>query len=644
MGKTTATLTSARWAKVTRALSADEIDEAIGVGLLRIELTAKPLPKPARNPSVRFASARAGNLFSYSGDETVAAAAGFLQSIWPLSIHQLNLKHLLDLTQAQMKELGSHGFLETVREAEVGVESVEPASPFAERHLDTGQVADFAFFADARLAHRAKVTTASSDLRGAINVAYSYALHARSTSRPVLIIVPDHFHLRAVIRRLLPVEASVFVHADVLTRAEESALAQSLAAGETTTVIGRRSAIHLAARMHFDRVIILDAGNELVRSPEAPRLSAVDLALILSGVLGIKLLLHFYTPHPLVQTAGIDRASAVQWQLIAATEEEPKTSEVEPPVLPEDSTLTGLSHIVDQLSLIAAKHAPLLVMEQALGTTSGVFCALCFSPIACPECGRAIHRRSTAGVYLCPACGFGSQSIACAECGGTEVSFRRWGVESVFSALKERMGGAVGWLSTETPSADLATVSRRTVVVSTTLALTHHWDFEPAAIAFVRPETHWTGVAFRGPFARLEFLLRPLARFGSIEGSYIVTDWGDHPVFQALVGGYLSEFMAQEMELRRKFKLLPFAERIEVTVRAKKPALVREIRNAIVEAMRSDGALVLAGGPVKLHAVRRGNVELKVAATYKEGAPVLLRDAIRAARERAEVVPEVFYF
>ena len=637
-------MTSARWAKVTRSLSAEEIDEAIGVGLLRIELTAKLLPKPARNQSVRFASDRAGNLFSCSGDETVAAAAGFLQSIWPLSIHQLNLKHLLDLAQAQMKDLGAHGFLEIVREPEVGVASSEPASPFAEHRLDAGDVADFAFFAQPKLPQRATVTTASSDLRGAINIAYSYALRAHDTSRPVLIIVPDHFHLRAVMLRLLPIEPSVFVHADGLTRAEESALAESLAAGETTTVIGRRSAIHLAARMHFDRIIILDAGSELMRSPEAPRLSAVDLALILSGLLGVKVLLHFYTPHPLAQTAGAHRASAVRWQLIVATEEEPKTSEVEPPVLPEDSKSTGLSHIIDQLSLIAARHAPLLVMEQALGTTSGVFCALCFSPIACPECGRAIHRRSSAGVYLCPTCGFGSESIACAECGGTEVSFRRWGVESVFGALKERMGGAVGWLSTETPSAELATLSRRSIVVSTTLALTHHWDFAPEAIAFVRPETHWTGVAFRGPFARLEFLLRPLARFQSIESTYIITDWGDHPVFAALAAGNLRDFLADEMELRRKFKLLPFAERVEVTVRAKKAAVVREIRDSLVEAMRVDGALVLAGGPVRLRAVRRGNVELKVAATYKEGAPVLLRDAIRAARERAEVVPDVFYF
>jgi primosomal protein N' len=649
-GRSSADITSARWSKVIRSVTPDEIDEAVSSGLVRIQLAAKPLPKPARNPSLRFDEDKLHGLFAETGDEDVLAAAGFLQTIWPLSIRQINLKNIMELTAAQLRQLSGHHSREAAEpNRSVAARALKRALP-AEAALDHAQVAGLAFFDGIHARHRLRVKTVSADITSAVEAAYSHALHSWNCSRPLLIIVPDYYHLQRLMRRLMPIEGSVFLHSDAMSRGEDAALHASLASGETTTVVGRRSALYLAARVQFERILILDAGSEYMRSPEAPRVSAVDAALVLSEVLGVNVSLYFYSPHPLCLGAGLEKTSATKWQLVAAAEEKPALTEeseeplVGPPMLLEEARSEATSKIAEQIALIAARHSPLLVLQQALGTTSGVFCVRCYSPVPCPECGRALHRRAEKGLYVCHFCGFSAADVTCAECGGSDVSFRNWGVESLYEALGERLGAEVGWLSTEALPSDRLILPRKKVVVATTYAFTYEWDFQPEAVAFVRPETHWTGTAFRGPFARLDFLARPLARFPSIASSYIITDWGDHPVFTALAAGDLRDFLAQEMELRRKFKLVPYAERVEVTIRARNATIVTAARASIIEAMRSDGALVLAGGPVRTRKVRRKNIELKVAATYKDCTPNLLREAIRAARERAEVVPEVFYF
>jgi primosomal protein N' len=252
--------------------------------------------------------------------------------------------------------------------------------------------------------------------------------------------------------------------------------------------------------------------------------------------------------------------------------------------------------LMEKIALCLERQQRLLLLVLARGWASALICRNCSYILPCPDCGRTISVQN--GALICRYCQAGwPKPTLCPECNAADLREVGEGVGRVAKELANHFSQAtIQEVSSDQPTYDGA--------VQLTVATEKIISFPEAAfdgVVFLSIDRLLSGATLRGSWELAGYLLHFGGRTTELT---IQTYLPDHPLWGLVGQGKVREFFQHELELRRRYKLPPYAERFEVVgqnsnlenltrssaeIEAKLQALVESIQIGPLEVDRAGG-------------------------------------------------------
>jgi hypothetical protein len=227
------------------------------------------------------------------------------------------------------------------------------------------------------------------------------ALHAEQR---VLVICPQAWMIERLWPVLVPLAHHVSRFRPDAGPGTAGQILRLLTAGPHT-VIGGPGTWKLVAYHAFDRILLLDPTHPQYSPERTPHLDP-RLALLLSAANHEAARVDFVH-------LGFDAISGIGRNIELAFHEP-----AEPPIRPGARPALTEQSDVDPLPLeLRRPDLRRLVYFNRLGSGRGLYCAECWSAVACPQCGSArIHYSPRRHAYVCPDCTAEERELRCPGC------------------------------------------------------------------------------------------------------------------------------------------------------------------------------------------------------------------------------------
>lgn len=360
----------------------------------------------------------------------------------------------------------------------------------------------------------------------------------------LLVIAPQQWMLDRLWPGLLP--WAPWTHR-FLPEAGPSAAAHLLQMLETPgqAVLGGPAAWKLAAYGKFQRVILLDPTHPQYTPEGAPWL---DLRWALLAALALSPAQLDLVEMGLSAYDGASRNLGV---------------ELLPPHEADDSPpRPGQPQDTDPLPLLLRQPGRRrLVYFNRLGSSRRISCMECNSQVNCPACGSSrLHFSAVGNGYQCPACGFFSSELRCAQCGLASLAAQSPGLEAVL----RRPGDMV--VSGQIPQRIVH--QERQSILGTTPLLQPPAGYWPQEIVYVHADD-WRTVTDDWPRVLDETLrLAGLYDNPQLERVYIVSQRLAAQFGARVEQAALQELWQREAGLRRLAALPPWGWILYLNMRA----------------------------------------------------------------------------
>jgi primosomal protein N' (replication factor Y) len=520
-------------------------------------------------------------------------------------------------------------------ELEVRVEERRPlagrAAPLrgsrpAGTELDAEQQAALAAVRDAVAAGRHETLLLEGDTASGKTAVYAEAIaEAIAAGRGALVLVPEIALATPLVDRLrhdLGIEA-VLLHSAV-SEGERADEWTRIVRGEAQLVVGTRLAA-LSPPDPLGLVVVDEEHDPAYKSDRTPRYQARDVGVAMARLAGCPVILGSATPD--IVSIGLARAGRARLlRLRGRRSGSPVAVEVadmraELAAGNRGLLSASLAEALQTLDTVAGDRAILLINRR--GAASVVLCRDCGYVQICPECQRPLVFHAAVVALRCHHCG-ATAPVArrCPACGSVRIRYLGGGTERVehelrvrYPALRvvrldrdvvERKGEAARVI-------DDFTAGAADVLVGTSLVAKGLDVPEVTLVGVVSADIALNLPDERAAERTWQLLTQAVGRAGRGDrpGRAIIQSYQpDHPAIRAVVQGDGADFVAAELERRRRYGSPPFGRLIKLTAALPERDAAMAVATAMAGHLRERadelGARLDVLGPVPAYVARRG--------------------------------------
>lgn len=390
---------------------------------------------------------------------------------------------------------------------------------------------------------------------------------AQSATGTVLVIVPDHYSLDELIKKLEPKLNEVLLpfHGE-LTPKKRTAVWKAAFTGERKIIVATRLGIYLPFT-NLEHIVFFDEDNAAYRELREPHYHAADVAFKLAQLLQVPLT--HLSPTPRLETWIAAQNKTTKSEAFFISEAARPTAHVEIISMKDERRRHNFSALAEaSVAAVAralAEQKQVLIFVNRRGTAGMVICNDCYTPLTCPRCENlfTLHDEEQLLCHLCHMTKNLPES--CAVCGGTQLDAVLIGTQGIEKQLntifdharvvrvdsdttkrsrKNRMGITEG----ELESAD--------ILVATQI-LNKQLNLPRLAVSVaVSPDSLLNIPSIDGLEQALSLLNR--LKQNTREQMIIQTMLPENQVYVAVQSGSIDTFMKNEAELRKLLKIPPF--------------------------------------------------------------------------------------
>ncbi len=391
---------------------------------------------------------------------------------------------------------------------------------------------------------------------------------ALGEGRGGLLIAPEILAAEGLYRSLLTrFSGRIALYHSGLSEGERGRVWEGSRSGETTLIVGTRSALFLP----LDRpgLIIVDEEQDrsYKQSEAIPYYNGRDIALK-RGETGLIVL---GSAAPSIESYHAARSGEIElirlqdesacrsWLIIDYTGEE------------------GISpRLADEIRSTLANRKGVLIGTGRAGYYPTVVCRTCRRPLRCRRCGTNLTYSPTSPRLICPFCG-ASERPHCEHCGDTQVEFIGSGSARIEAEVRELFpGAAVLRIDAESIGnrrdyrVVLREIEEADIVIGTPMIAKGPRIPNLGLVASVDIDRLLAIPDFRANERAYQYLIGLATRME--EGRVIVqTGRPDHPVIVAASKGNYEGFYRVEIEERRAFFYPPFSHLARITLPERDP-------------------------------------------------------------------------
>ncbi len=390
---------------------------------------------------------------------------------------------------------------------------------------------------------------------------------AHSATGTVVVIVPDHYSLDELVKKLEPKLSEVLLpfHGE-LTPKKRTAVWQAAFTGEKKIIVATRLGIYLPFT-NLEHIVFFDEDNSAYRELREPHYHAADVAFKLAQLLQVPLT--HLSPTPRLETWIAAQNKTTKSEAFFISEAARPTALVQLISMKDERRRHNFSALAEASVAAVARalteHKQVLIFVNRRGTAGMVICNDCYTPLTCPRCENlfTLHDEEQLLCHLCHMTKPLPES--CAQCGGNRLDAVLIGTQGLEKQLntifahakivrvdsdttkrsrKNRMGITEG----ELESAD--------ILVATQI-LNKQLNLPRLAVSLaVSPDSLLNIPSIDGLEQALSLLNR--LKQNTNELMIIQTMMPENQVYQAVQDGSIDTFMKNEAALRKLLKIPPF--------------------------------------------------------------------------------------
>ncbi len=439
-----------------------------------------------------------------------------------------------------------------------------------------------------------------------------------------------------------------------LTARERAAQWQRMVSGASRIVVGARSAVF--APVPLLGLIILDEEHEpTFKQEDVPRYHARDVAQARARLTGATIVLGSATPS--IESAHAARAGRYRLVTLPERVQGRRLPEVEIVDLREELAqgrrAAPLSRRLQRaLETVVERGEQAMLLLNRRGFARVAQCQTCGATARCTRCSVPLIYHASRRELVCHYCSFHmTPPEICGECRKGYLRFRGTGTERVESELHRLFPVAsIARMDRDTTARRAshqelyeALKTRQIGMLVGTQMIAKGFDFpQVTLVGVISADTSLNLPDFRAGERTFDLLTQMSGRAGRGErpGQVLVqTYYPDHYAIQAAKTHDYRRFYEEEIAMRRRLKLPPFAHLVELTVIGSSKAHVEEAAEALAKVLkrktsgRRAGIAFLGPAPHRIPRLRRtSRVCVLLKAKTVEPMGELLRSVLQSGR------------
>lgn len=409
-----------------------------------------------------------------------------------------------------------------------------------------------------------------------------------------------------VVEFVKSIKTSTPVFADGLTAAQNRALNAAIANHEPVILAGGLKWAFFPLRP--GDVLVVDQPDHVgLTSQRRPFLAAKQIGLARAAAEGIQLVLGADAP----SVGDYVHSQNHDWRFLRQK------------LTPKQLTIFNktrtkellLPNFAEQLAEAVTEKQKILVLAASRGWAGALYCRDCQEVQPCPNCGRPIGLKNEREL-LCAYCGVTGPRPARCRRGHESLISLGEGVTQVVTAIKSILPKVIA----AELSGDVTTLPTAQIIVATEKILSFPAvTFDSLFVAAA--DRLLSGVTADGAWHSLTILLALRARTrlpspgtgGQAKNIFIQTHFPDHWVWSAVTTGYFGEFYQSELVERKKYRLPPFGQELQLLGRDKNPARLQKQARDIVEKLNIEfPAATIAKNPPRPAAGNQHELSLQL--------------------------------